>query len=87
MKKIETVWCQLLFNVLEKREIRFQQQELAKQLSISYYSCDVSLIFTTSAIIYINSNFCEKFRNFSNYSAQGDRLFKPFVDNYMNLMR
>jgi hypothetical protein len=35
MKKIETVWCQLLFNVLEKRESHFQQQILAKKLALS----------------------------------------------------
>jgi pyruvate/2-oxoacid:ferredoxin oxidoreductase beta subunit len=33
-------------------------------------------VFLTIAI---NSNFCEKFRNFSNYSAKGDYSFKPFV--------
>jgi len=35
MKKIETVWCQLLFDSLEKREPRFQQQQLAKKLNLS----------------------------------------------------
>ena len=35
MKKIETVWCQLLFNVLEKHQTHFQQQELAEALNIS----------------------------------------------------
>ncbi|KKS79981.1 MAG: hypothetical protein UV54_C0021G0007 [Candidatus Beckwithbacteria bacterium GW2011_GWA2_43_10] len=35
MKKIETVWCQLLFDVLEKRENHFQQQFLAKKLNLS----------------------------------------------------
>jgi len=35
MKKIETVWCQLLYDVLEKRETSFQQQRLAKKLSLS----------------------------------------------------
>ena len=35
MMKIETVWCQLLYNTLEKREMQFQQQVLAKQLVLS----------------------------------------------------
>lgn len=35
MKKIETVWCQLLFDALEKRELHFQQQKLAAQLHMS----------------------------------------------------
>ena len=35
MKKIETVWCQLLYDTLEKGETRFQQQQLAKKLDIS----------------------------------------------------
>src|SRR3989344_629466 len=35
MTKIETVWCQLLFDVLERRQPRFQQQELAKTLLMS----------------------------------------------------
>lgn len=35
MKKIETVWCRLLYDALEKRQTRFQQQELAKILDIS----------------------------------------------------
>jgi len=35
MKKIETVWCQLLFDTLEKRETHFQQQILAKKLGLS----------------------------------------------------
>ncbi len=35
MKKIETVWCQLLFDVLEKRQTHFQQQQLAKKLVLS----------------------------------------------------
>lgn len=35
MKKIETVWCRLLYDALEKRQTRFQQQELAKTLDIS----------------------------------------------------
>lgn len=35
MKKIETVWCQLLFDALEKRETHFQQQKLAKKLDLS----------------------------------------------------
>lgn len=35
MKKIETVWCQLLYNTLEKGETRFQQQVLAKKQDIS----------------------------------------------------
>lgn len=35
MKKIETVWANLLFQVLEKRRTSFQQQQLAQQLSIS----------------------------------------------------
>lgn len=35
MKKIETVWCQLLYDVLERRQVRFQQQDLAKRLGIS----------------------------------------------------
>ena len=35
MKKIETVWCQLLFDALEKGETHFQQQILAKKLALS----------------------------------------------------
>lgn len=35
MKKIETVWCQLLFDALERRQPVFQQQELAKRLRLS----------------------------------------------------
>ena len=35
MKKIETVWCQLLFESLEKQETHFQQQKLAANLNIS----------------------------------------------------
>lgn len=35
MKKIETVWCQLLYNTLEKRVTNFKQQDLAKQLALS----------------------------------------------------
>lgn len=35
MTKIETVWCQLLFDVLERDETHFQQQKLADVLSIS----------------------------------------------------
>lgn len=35
MKKIETVWCQLLYDTLEKGETRFQQQQLAKKLVLS----------------------------------------------------
>lgn len=35
MKKIETVWANLLFQTLEKRQINFQQQKLAQKLSIS----------------------------------------------------
>lgn len=35
MKKIETVWCQLLFDALEKRQPRFQQQRLAEKLQLS----------------------------------------------------
>lgn len=35
MKKIETVWCQLLFDVLERHMSHFQQQELAAKLRIS----------------------------------------------------
>lgn len=35
MKKIETVWCQLLFDVLEKQQARFQQQILARKLDLS----------------------------------------------------
>ncbi|MEA3355068.1 MAG: HTH domain-containing protein [Patescibacteria group bacterium] len=35
MKKIEIVWCKLLFKSLEGREVRFQIQELAKDLKIS----------------------------------------------------
>lgn len=30
MKKIETVWCQLLFDALEKKENFFKQQQLAQ---------------------------------------------------------
>lgn len=43
MKKIETVWCQLLFDILEKRKIRFQQQELAKKLDLSLSTVNLSL--------------------------------------------
>lgn len=35
MKKIETVWCQLLYDILEKRQTHFQQQQLAKKLDLS----------------------------------------------------
>ena len=35
MKKIETVWCQLLFQSLEKKETHFQQQKLAANLHLS----------------------------------------------------
>lgn len=35
MKKIETVWCQLLFDALENHQNRFQQQRLAKKLKMS----------------------------------------------------
>ena len=35
MKKIETVWCQLLFDTLERRKTNFQQQDLAKKLVLS----------------------------------------------------
>ncbi|MDZ7587177.1 MAG: winged helix-turn-helix transcriptional regulator [Patescibacteria group bacterium] len=35
MKKIETVWCQLLYQVLEKQQGNFQQQQLAKNLHLS----------------------------------------------------
>lgn len=35
MKKIETVWCQLLFDTLERRSSDFQQQILASRLSLS----------------------------------------------------
>lgn len=35
MKKIETVWANLLFDVLEHRQTGFQQQQLAQKLSIS----------------------------------------------------
>ena len=35
MKKIETVWCQLLYDGLEKRQLRFQQRGLAEKLAIS----------------------------------------------------
>ena len=43
MKKIETVWCQLLFDVLENRETRFQIQELASRLEISLSTVHHSL--------------------------------------------
>lgn len=35
MKKIETVWCQLLFDALERREFHFQQQKFASTLHMS----------------------------------------------------
>lgn len=35
MKKIETVWCELLFQALEKQQTHFQQQILAKKLDLS----------------------------------------------------
>ena len=35
MKKIETVWANMLFDVLERRQTSFQQQKLAQKLSIS----------------------------------------------------
>lgn len=35
MKKIETVWCQLLYDILEKQQAHFQQQKLAKKLDLS----------------------------------------------------
>ena len=35
MKKIETVWANLLYQTLERRQTDFQQQKLAQQLSIS----------------------------------------------------
>lgn len=35
MKKIETVWCQLLYDTLELRQVQFQQQALASQLGLS----------------------------------------------------
>jgi hypothetical protein len=35
MKKIETVWANLLFQTLEQRQTAFQQQRLAQRLSIS----------------------------------------------------
>src|SRR3989344_3500811 len=35
MKKIETVWCQLLFQSLEKKDTHFQQQKLAANLHLS----------------------------------------------------
>ena len=35
MKKIETVWCQLLFDALEKKENFFKQQQLAQKLNLS----------------------------------------------------
>jgi len=35
MMKIETMWCQLLYNILEKGETHFQQQILAKKLALS----------------------------------------------------
>ena len=35
MKKIETVWANLLYQTLERRQTHFQQQKLAQQLSIS----------------------------------------------------
>lgn len=44
MKKIEIVWCQLLVNVLESREIRFQIQELAHKLQMSLSTVHHSLI-------------------------------------------
>lgn len=43
MKKIETVWANLLFDVLEKRQINFQQQKLAQQLSISLSTANHAL--------------------------------------------
>lgn len=35
MTKIETIWCQLLFDVFERRETHFKQQDLARNLSMS----------------------------------------------------
>lgn len=35
MKKIETVWCQILYDVLEQNQPRFQQQKLAEKLRLS----------------------------------------------------
>ena len=35
MKKTETVWANLLYQTLERRQTDFQQQKLAQQLSIS----------------------------------------------------
>lgn len=35
MKKIETVWCQILYDVLEQNQPRFQQQKLAEKLQLS----------------------------------------------------
>lgn len=35
MKKIETVWCQILYDALEQNQPRFQQQKLAEKLRLS----------------------------------------------------
>lgn len=43
MKKIETVWCQLLFDTLENHQNRFQQQQLAEKLRISVSTVNHSL--------------------------------------------
>jgi biotin operon repressor len=43
MKKIETVWCQLLFDALEKRQPDFQQQKLAQKLKLSLSTVNHSL--------------------------------------------
>jgi len=43
MKKIETVWCQLLYDGWERRKFKFQQQELAEKLGISLSTANHAL--------------------------------------------
>ena len=44
MKKNEFIWRHLLFEVIEKRTIRFQQQELATLFSVSSSTVNAALI-------------------------------------------
>lgn len=43
MKKIETVWCELLFEALEKGNPYFQQQKLAQKLDLSTSTVNLAL--------------------------------------------
>lgn len=43
MKKIEFIWRHLLYETIEKRQTRFEQQELARQFSISSSTVNASL--------------------------------------------